>query len=42
MSPWIKTFIGRIAAFDTSDAELKEKFYSDIRRLYYMYGGEDE
>lgn len=42
MSPWIKTFIGRIAAFDTTDMELKEKFYSDIRRLNDMYGGEDE
>lgn len=42
MSPWIKTFVGRIAAFDTTDAELKEKFYNDIRRLNDMYGGEDE
>ncbi|MGN0578419.1 MAG: WYL domain-containing protein, partial [Ruminiclostridium sp.] len=42
MSPWIKTFIGRIAAFDTANTELKERFFSDIRQLYDMYGGDEE
>lgn len=41
MSPWIKTFVGRIAAFDTTNTELKEKFYNDIQRLYDMYGGDE-
>lgn len=41
MSPWIKTFIGRIAVFDTTNTELKEKFYNDVMRLYDMYGGEE-
>ncbi|MGN1137069.1 MAG: WYL domain-containing protein [Oscillospiraceae bacterium] len=41
MSPWIKTFIGRIAAFDTTNTDLKDKFYNDIQRLYDMYGGDE-
>lgn len=41
MSPWIKTFIGRIALFDTTNIELKERFYNDIQQLYDMYGGDE-
>lgn len=41
MSPWIKTFIGRIAAFDTTNTELKERFFNDIQQLYDMYGGDE-
>lgn len=37
--PWIKTFIGRIAVFDTTNEELQDKFDSDIARLYEIYGG---
>lgn len=37
--PWIKTFIGRIAAFETTNEELQDKFDSDIARLYEIYGG---
>ena len=31
--PWIKTFIGRIAAFETTNEELQDKFDSDIARV---------
>ena len=41
MSPWIKTFIGRIAVFETTNTELKERFFSDIQQLYDMYGGDE-
>ena len=37
--PWIKTFIGRIVAFETTSEELQDKFDSDIARLYEIYGG---
>lgn len=40
--PWIKTFIGRIAAFETTNEELQDKFDSDIARLYEIYGGADK
>lgn len=39
-SPWIKTFIGRIAVFQTSNPELQARFERDVRRLHAMYGGE--
>ena len=37
--PWIKTFIDRIVAFETTNEELQDKFDSDIARLYEIYGG---
>ena len=37
--PWIKTFIGRIVTFETTNEELQNKFDSDIARLYEIYGG---
>lgn len=40
--PWIKTFIGRIVAFETTNEELQDKFDSDIARLYEIYGGADK
>ena len=40
--PWIKTFIGRIAAFETTNEELQDKFDSDIASLYEIYGGADK
>ena len=40
--PWIKTFIGRIVAFETTNEELQDKFDLDIARLYEIYGGADE
>lgn len=35
--PWVKTFIGRIISFESSDW-LKTKLESDIRRMAEMYG----
>lgn len=39
-SPWIKTFIGRIAVLETTNKALREKFLSDMRRLEHIYGGD--
>lgn len=40
-SPWIKTFIGRIVVFETSNQELQERFNQDVQRLHEMYGSEE-
>lgn len=40
-SPWIKTFIGRIIDFETSNQELQEKFDRDIKMMHRMYRGEE-
>lgn len=40
-SPWIKTFIGRIVVFETSNQELQERFNRDIQMLHEVYGGEE-
>lgn len=40
-SPWIKTFIGRIVVFETSNQELQERFNRDVQRLHEMYGSEE-
>ena len=39
-SPWIKTFIGRIVVFETTNNELQNKFNKDIERLHKIYGGD--
>lgn len=39
-SPWVKTFIGRIVVFKTSNQELQEKFNQDIQMMHEMYGSE--
>lgn len=40
-SPWIKTFIGRIVVFETSNQELQEKFDQDIQMMHEIYGSEE-
>lgn len=40
-SPWIKTFIGRIVVFETSNQGLQERFNRDVQRLHEMYGSEE-
>lgn len=40
-SPWIKTFIGRIIDFETSNQELQEKFDRDIKMMHRMYRSEE-
>ena len=40
---WAKTFIGRIVSIEGGTEKIRQRFYSDIRRMYRMYGGiEDE
>lgn len=40
-SPWIKTFTGRIAVFETDNKELRERFIADMRRMNKVYGGDE-
>ncbi len=37
-SPWVKTFIGRIAVFETSNKELQDRFEEDIQMMHEIYG----
>lgn len=38
MMPWIKTFIGRIISFESSNEFLQTKFERDLEQMMYMYG----
>lgn len=40
VSPWIKTFIGRIAYFESTNKIYNNRYYADVRRLYKIYGGD--
>lgn len=42
MLPWIKTFIGRIVSFESSNAYVVNKFYSDMDRMFEMYNVEED
>lgn len=37
LMPWIRTFIGRILSFESSNPFLCRKFYQDIREMAQMY-----
>lgn len=37
MMPWIKTFIGRIIAFESNNEQLQTKFQRDITQMMRMY-----
>ena len=39
---WAKTFIGRIVSIEGGTEKIRLRFYNDIRRMYRMYGGEDD
>ncbi|MCL2254224.1 MAG: WYL domain-containing protein [Lachnospiraceae bacterium] len=39
MTPWIKTFIGRIIGLEGTNQETIRRFYSDLERMAEMYGG---
>ncbi|MBQ8966686.1 WYL domain-containing protein [Ruminococcus sp.] len=39
---WVKTFIGRIKRLEGGTESLRKRFYSDIKRMYEMYGGDDD
>ncbi len=41
MSPWIKTFIGRILAIEGTNTTLIERFYRDLKSMYTMYFSEE-
>ena len=38
MSPWIKTFIGRIIALEGTNQKIINRFYGDVKRMARMYG----
>ena len=37
MSPWIKTFIGRIISLESTNEFLVHRFYGDMERMADMY-----
>lgn len=37
MSPWVKTFVGRILQLECSDSFVANKFYADMKRLQHLY-----
>lgn len=39
--PWVKTFLGRIAVFESTNPELEEKLKGDTDRLMKIYGGKN-
>ncbi|MBR6162825.1 WYL domain-containing protein [bacterium] len=41
LTPWIKTFIGRIVELKGDNKKVIRLFYSDIKQMLEMYGGEN-
>ena len=37
MAPWLRTFIGRIIAIETTNRQFSSRFQSDLEALYRMY-----
>lgn len=37
LSPWIKTFTGRIIKLESNNKHVEERFYSDMRKMRKMY-----
>lgn len=42
MLPWLRTFIGRIQELKCTNVEVTRIFYSDLRKMQELYGGEDD
>ncbi len=42
MLPWLRTFIGRITDLRCSNPHVAETFYSDLRQMNLMYGGDTD
>ncbi len=42
MLPWIRSFLCRIVRLEFSNKEVEERFRSDLRQMYCMYGLEGE
>lgn len=38
MLPWLRTFIGRIESFSSSNKKIEERFWRDMEAVYAMYG----
>lgn len=41
MLPWLRTFIGRIVELKCSNQSVVDTFYSDLKEMMQMYGGDD-
>lgn len=42
LTPWLKTFMGRVVSVEGGTDEFREKFVDDIKKMYEMYGGEGD
>lgn len=38
MLPWLRTFIGRIESFSSSNKAVEKKFWRDLEKVYTLYG----
>ncbi len=39
---WAKSFIGRIVRIEGGNENVRKRFYSDINKMYELYGGDDD
>lgn len=42
LTTWLKTFMGKVVCVEGGTDEFREKFTSDIKKMYEMYGGEND
>lgn len=42
LAPWIRTFLCRITELECSNTAVKERILGDLRRMYRMYGVEED
>ena len=40
MMPWVRTFTGRITAFEADNPVVRARFYNDLEAMSALYGGE--
>ena len=40
MMPWIRTFTGRITAFEADNPVVRARFVNDLEAMSVLYGGE--
>ena len=40
--PWVRTFIGRIEAFDCTNQAVMTRYREDLRRMAELYGGDGD
>ena len=40
MMPWVRTFTGRITAFEAENPVVRARFVNDLEVMSAMYGGE--